>query len=371
MDSKDEQRVNIKFCVRLGKNTVETIALMKQAYGDDSLSPSAIKRWHAEFLKDLNKSPMRQYSSGRPNSAVTEININTVRAAIDEDRHLSIRALEGILNLSRMTIQRILTDRLGMKRVCSTWVPHMLTRAQLDLRVERANEVLGLIAEDPTYLDRVITCDESWVHYHDPLSKRESEEWRQKGEPRPKKVRQQKSAGKVMLLAFFDHKGLIYQHFVKNVKVKGKRRNFTSTDYLKVLKTLQRHINKKRPELKNRWILHHDNVRPHTARVVTEWLEQQNIETVPHPPYSPDLAPCDFWLFPTLKKALRGRRFNSDEEVKQAVYSAFQKLPPTEFHKTIKVKWEERLEKCIVSRGQYFEKAPAVENLSDDDTDDE
>jgi transposase len=54
------------------------------------------------------------------------------------------------------------------------------------------------------------------------------------------------------------------------------------------------------------WFLHHDNVPAHTSLKTTESVTNNNMVIVPHPPYSPDLAPCDFTLFPKLKMKLKG-----------------------------------------------------------------
>ena len=59
----------------------------------------------------------------------------------------------------------------------------------------------------------------------------------------------------------------------------------------------------------------HDNVRPHVSGAVSEILEKYGWQVLPHPPYSPDMSPPDFDLFPELKKPLRGKRFRSIEEV--------------------------------------------------------
>ncbi len=105
-----------------------------------------------------------------------------------------------------------------------------------------------------------------------------------------------------------------------------------------ILKTLQRHVDWKQLELKNHYHLYHNNARLHTARIIMEYLEANNIHVISHPSYSPDFALCDFWLFPTLKKNLHGRRFNLDEDVMQATRTYFSSLPAPEFEKTIKVK---------------------------------
>ena len=68
-------------------------------------------------------------------------------------------------------------------------------------------------------------------------------------------------------------------------------------------------------------VLLHDNARPHTAAHTAEMLWKLKFEVMAHPPYSPDLVPPDYHLFGPLKEALRGSRFTSDQEVKEAVHA--------------------------------------------------
>ena len=78
------------------------------------------------------------------------------------------------------------------------------------------------------------------------------------------------------------------------------------------------------------------------------------IKTVPHPPYSPDLAPCDFWLFPKLKVNLRGSRFETIEEMKEALTRVMDMFTLEDFQGAFQ-KFVEWYNKCIVVRGEYFE----------------
>ena len=78
------------------------------------------------------------------------------------------------------------------------------------------------------------------------------------------------------------------------------------------------------------------------------------IKTVLHPPYSPELAPCDFWLFPKLKEKLRGYRNEIIEEMKEAVTKVIDTLTQEDFHGTFKTLLE-RYNKCIATGGDYFE----------------
>ena len=78
------------------------------------------------------------------------------------------------------------------------------------------------------------------------------------------------------------------------------------------------------------------------------------IKTVPRPPYSPDLAPRDFCLFPKLKEKLRGCCYETIEEMKEAVKKVIDTLTQEEFHWAFQ-KLLERYNKCIAARGDYFE----------------
>ena len=84
-------------------------------------------------------------------------------------------------------------------------------------------------------------------------------------------------------------------------------------------KGVQEEIPRKRPALfkSGQWHFHQDNATVHNSILVTDNLTKMGIKTVPHRPYSPDLAPCDFWLFPKLKEKLRGCRYETIEEMKE------------------------------------------------------
>ena len=78
--------------------------------------------------------------------------------------------------------------------------------------------------------------------------------------------------------------------------------------------------------LSKKVLLHHDNAHPHTATATVETVQQLGFK-LHHPPHGPDLAPSDYHIFDPLKEALRGRRFTSDEEVKEAVHTWLREQP--------------------------------------------
>lgn len=104
----------------------------------------------------------------------------------------------------------------------------------------------------------------------------------------------------------------------------------------------------------NSWLLHHDNAPAHTSLLVREFLAQNNTVMMPQPPYSPDMAPCDFFLFPKIKRILKSHCFTSIDEIKSASLRELNVIPKIKFQKCFG-DWKKRWHKCIISNGDYFE----------------
>jgi hypothetical protein len=104
--------------------------------------------------------------------------------------------------------------------------------------------------------------------------------------------------------------------------------------YLEILARLREAVRRRRPELwLDAWILHHDNALAHDAFALREFLAKKSIMKLDHPPYSPDLAPWDFWLFPKLKTALKGHRFSDIADIQGHATTILQNSPEEEFQK--------------------------------------
>ena len=87
---------------------------------------------------------------------------------------------------------------------------------------------------------------------------------------------------------------------------------------------------------------------------ILEFLAKNNIAVLEQPPYSPDLAACDFFLFPKLKEVIKGTRFQDLEAMKTAVMGELRAIPEEFFQECMEA-WQRRLEKCIRAQGDYFE----------------
>ena len=176
-------------------------------------------------------------------------------------------------------------------------------------------------------------------------------EWKPPGSPVKKKFKSPLSARKVMLTIFWDSQGVILEHYLE----RGTTVN--SVWYSEMLSTeLKPAIRTKRQGLLSSGVLLlHDNAHPHTDIHTLHTLVNLGFTMLEHPAYSPDLAPSDYHLFGPLKDALRGRRFTSDEGVKEAVYEWLAAQPKKFFSEGIQ-KLLERWNKCIAKNREYIEK---------------
>ena len=127
---------------------------------------------------------------------------------------------------------------------------------------------------------------------------------------------------------FFDSTGMIYMHWVPTGQTVNKEY------YVEVLREFRKKFRQKRAALfkSAQWHFHQDNAPVHNSILVTDYLTKMGIKTVPQPPYSPDLAPCDVWLFPKLKEKLRDCRYETIEEMKEAVTKVIDTLTQEDFH---------------------------------------
>ncbi|GFY36318.1 mariner Mos1 transposase [Trichonephila clavipes] len=198
--------------------------------------------------------------------------------------------------------------------VCAAWVPKQLTDQQKELRMGLTLQYLFRYQEDPSFMKRIVTGDETWCHHYEPETKRDIMQWKHASSPTPKKFRAVKSAGKVLLTVFFDVQGPLLVEFLEHNK------SVNSDVYCETLQRLRRCIRNKRPGLLTEGVvLLHDNARPHVSRVTQMELEKFKWETLDHPTYCPDMSPCDFNVFGPLKKHLKGKRFNSNDVLKDTV----------------------------------------------------
>ncbi|CAC5366269.1 SETMAR [Mytilus coruscus] len=157
-----------------------------------------------------------------------------------------------------------------------------------------------------------------------------------------------------MFILFMDRKGILLTHAVP----RGQTVN--SEYYSKVLRRdLVQALRKKRPYLAaniEQVILHQDIAPAHTSLKTNLEIDLLGFECLKHPPYSPDLAPMDFAVFPHIKSFLRGQRFDDLPELRQEVMNIILKMKTEQFEKIFD-DWLKRCKKCVALKGDYVEKS--------------
>jgi hypothetical protein len=167
---------------------------------------------------------------------------------------------------------------------------------------------------------------------------------------------------KVMLMVSFYIKGVVHHEFLHQGQTVNR------WYYLKVLKCLIETIRRKRPQLwsNNFWFLRHDNAPANALLLIHDFLANTNQTVLHQPPYSPDLALADFFLFPKLKSTSKGLRFQAIQEIMENSQMELCAIPK-EAYQCCFQKWQQHLEWWINAGGEYFEsdKAHSVAGMSE------
>ena len=321
-----------------------------KVYKDAGPSFSTIKKWAALF-KSGRTSLEDDAREGRPKIATTPEIIHQVHDIVLDDRRVKVKEIADVLGISKERVGYILHKELNMRKLCARWVPHLLTIDQKRIRMRISQACLDRFHQNKMdFKRRFITVDETWIHHYTPERKEQSKQWIEAGGNAPKKAKRVPSAGKVMATVFWDYKNVLLIDYLQ----KGKTIN--SEYYCSLLDQLHAQIRIKRPALKKkRIIFHQDNARVHTSVLTMAKFKELNYELLDHPAYSPDLAPSDYYLFPNLKKFLAGKRFTSNDEAIAAVNGYFANLPESHFNDGIEL-LKKRWNKCFEVSGDFIEK---------------
>jgi len=237
---------------------------------------------------------------------------------------------------------------LKLKKITSRWVPHELTQKNRNDRMRICQENLEKFKSTAWRLCDVITGDESWFYQRQIGRKQSNASWVKIGEPARTVVRRDRYEPKFMFTIFFKSNGPVHISYLD----KGK--TIDNNSYIKdSLKPIVAALKKQRPTLGTKNIkFHHDNARPHIHSSVITFLESNQFIIMDHPPYSPDLAPSDFWLFDYIKKRLTDHP--NENSLAAQITEIVNSISQDEYLKTFH-KWIERMELCVKYKGDYFE----------------
>jgi len=155
---------------------------------------------------------------------------------------------------------------------------------------------------------------------------------------------------KIVLVIFFDWRGVNHKEFVPEGET-------VNAVYCKVvMERLLNRIRRVRPGMceSGDWFLLYDNAPSHNATIVKQFLAQRKVTVIDHPPYSPDLAPADYILFPKVKSHLKGHLFDSISDIQKAVTGTLNTIAKDDFYKGNQ-KLYDRANLCVQLQGIYVE----------------
>ena len=345
IDVKLQQRVNVFFCFKLGWTHTQCKAALETVFGQATLHKSTTRQWYKAF-RDRCTSLVDMQRAPREGTGTSAANVQAVRGMINLDKSITFAAIMRQTGLSQTSVHRIVTKELGLKLCSAKFLPNFLTPQHIVERFQHCSEMLQRTRLNPSFLKKGMTMDEAWCYQYDPELKRQASQWLQPGGPRPVHVRRTISMKKVMLVAFFDFRGMVHFEFLRGGTV-------DTPTFLGILSYFREALRVKRPRQTR--LLHMDNAPAHGARDTKLHLLLTGQRTVPHPALSPDLAPSDYWLFPHIKLPLRGRQFPSLDALEDEVTHQIGLIPAAEYRETIFKKWPKCWACCMHRNGDYFE----------------
>lgn len=344
---KLEYRAYIKVRALLGIAPIDIHTELVTVHKDLAPHYTTVVKW-VNLFKAGRESLEDDPRSGRPLTSFSEDNIELVRLVIEDNPHATYDEIKGETFINRFTIFQIIHEALKLRKVSSRYVPHLLTDENRATRVAYCKENLAFYRDGPGRLCDILTGDELMVYWRQLGRKTSNASWRGEGEAPGTVVKRSQFENKTLFSVFFRTTGPVHIHAV------NKGVSIDNSYYIKhCLKPAVKAIVEQRPlSGTDRMKLLHDGARPHVHKNVDNFLTRNRIGLVKHPPYSPDLAPCDFWLFDYIKQRLDD--YTSQNAVEKALTKIAYDIPVCEYKKTFD-KWIERLELCVHYKGEYFE----------------
>lgn len=337
--SEIEQRGIIHYYYLKGKMPAQIHQKLVNVYQCNALKPKTVEYWYHEFKCGRVTIDDKPRSGRPPLDDLDAIILKT----LTEYPFSSVSQISDVCGCSYGTAYNRLTEVLGYKNYTLRWVPYSLTNDLKNKRVNGALELKSiLVSESQKDFINLITGDQSWFF----LSYEPAKKWSISKDDVPFRVSKSICTEKVMITVMFSKNRIFHIDMMK----KGQSFN---TEYF-INNVLEPTIDEFRKTSKKKKLkLHLDNCRVHNSKKSNEWYNKNGVVRVPHPLYSPDLAPSDYFLFGYLKEKLAGLSFTSPEELFDAITEILHEIPSDIMNKVFE-SWIKRCDEIINNNGEYI-----------------
>jgi transposase len=294
------------------------------------LAPDAIAS--LTVTSDRRQPQFPAISSEPSDESPTIITDDSILDALDKQPFSSVRELAKLTYIPTTTVYWHLTRSLGFVVKHLHWVPHSLTDTQKAPRITLSNQPLLEIHSIKHHgWHFIITLDDSWFY----LSTDHEQIWLQPDQEPPKRAKHTIQDKKIMVTIAWNALGF---HLVEALP---KGRSFNAEYYRDNILT---ELIRLRPQAGERnLVIHADNASLHTAQNCRTFCAKNGLRLATHPPYSPDLAPSDFFLFGYVKHRLQGIAFASPEGLPAGINDELDDIPPETLPRVFE-HWIEKLE---------------------------
>ena len=320
--------------------------LLQIKFGESAYKSSTIYKWMKEAKLNL---PLAKQTLSEKKEKISydEQLLKRIQEILKEEPFSSIRSIASKINAPKSTVYRYMKDHLHYVYRHTRWLPHFLTNQQKLKRVKDCEILLGIInsSKHNSYRN-IITGDQSWFLYKYQYSGK----WILETNENPKGDGSKISISKIMFTIIWG----VYGFYVIDMLPNDCKYN---SQYF-IDNILQKLIEKDQeiwPRKSNHKIwIHIDNCSVHNSMATENFINKSHFKRAPHPPYSPDIAPSDFFLFGFIKDKLKGNSFNKPDEVFEAVNEILAKISHETLIKVFK-EWESRCKWVVQHNGEYYD----------------